>query len=217
MRNIQIAGLSLVAVALSAFAASSAFALESTWLVGGVKPTTQVATDSIGELLLEDTKGGPFGEKSAVLCTGTDEGFVGPGPADETTKVTVTKCVVVTLCENSPEVKAEALNLPWNTKIELIGAVFYDDITAKVGEVSYKTSCTLFGITVEDACKLALARVLVINAGNNVEIEALDTDADQPSANCSRGGAGTGKIDTDTLANNLVLTVSGASLAVSEG
>ncbi|MFZ1155540.1 MAG: hypothetical protein WAN93_11605, partial [Solirubrobacteraceae bacterium] len=141
MKRSYLIGLTLVAVlASTAFAASSAFALESTWLVSGVKPTAANNVDSEGEILLEDMKGGIFGEAVDVLCLVLDLGTVGPGPADTVTSVTLEECETMSgIC---PSPVATAANLPWNTKVELVGTVFYDDIVAVTGEAGYTVSCS---------------------------------------------------------------------------
>src|SRR5882724_6982273 len=90
MRNRHILGLALfAALALSAVAASSAFALESTWLIGGVKPTaaTAVLSESVGKIKLED-----MSKATVVECEATDEGTVGPGPADKVTAIAFANC-----------------------------------------------------------------------------------------------------------------------------
>jgi hypothetical protein len=214
MRKIHVIGLALAAVfAYSAFSVASAMALESVWLVDGVKAAAAEPVDSSGSLTLEDTKAGPFGEDVALTCEGTDAGSVGPGAADLTTAITVTKCKANKLCQESPEPKASALKLPWITKIELIGGVFYDDIVAETGEVEYLTTCTVIGVTIEDTCKLALGRALLENSGSNVNAVFNPADANQPNGNCSRGGNGTGLV-TGTDVN---LSTAGLTIAVSEG
>jgi hypothetical protein len=213
MKKIHIVGLALVAVfAVSAFAASSAFALESVWLVEGLKLTTAAAVDSSGKLILTDDKGGPFGEKVEVECEGTDQGTVGPGISDKLTNVLVTGCK--TLSGGCEKPNAEANNLPWNTTIELIGGVFYDDIKAGTGNVAYTVFCTFFGVPGNDTCEIALGRTLLENgAGGTVNAVFNKNDPNQPPATCSRGGAGEGLVDgTDNI-----LSTEGLALAVSEG
>jgi len=214
MRKLHMVGLALVAaVAFSAFSVASAFALESTWLVDGAKPAAAVAADSTGTLELEDTKAGPFGESVAITCEGTDEGTIGPGPADTETKITTSKCKASKLCSESPAPTATALKLPWTTKVELIGAAFYDDIVAGTGEVEYKTTCTVLGISIEDTCKLVLGRALLENNGSNVNAVFSKTDTNQPAGNCSRGGTGTGLVG----GTDLNLSTEGLTIAISEG
>jgi hypothetical protein len=195
----------------SAFSVSSAFGLESTWLVNGTKPTGATSVDAIFTLETEDTKVGPFGESGAVSCKGTGEGTIGPGAADTITKLGITDCTPVKICEIPTGLTF--LKLPWTTKVELIGAVFYDDIVASTGEVEYKFICTILGIKVEDTCKLALARSLLENTGSNVKGIFSKTDSNQPAVTCSRGGTGTGLL----MGSIEYLSTAGATIAVSEG
>jgi hypothetical protein len=213
MKKLHLIGLALVAVfAFSALSVTSAFALESTWLVKAAKPAAQVAVDSSGKLLLEDTKGGIFGEAVAVECEGTDSGFVGPGPQDLLETVTVGKCTTQSGICGEPS--ASAVNLPWLTSIELIGAKFYDDIVTEKAEkttVGYNVICNKI---VEDTCEVALARAeLTNNETGTVNAIFSGTDANQPVATCSRSKAATGLV----FGTDLNLTVSGEALAVSEG
>jgi hypothetical protein len=194
MRKIKVLGVAVIAlVALSAVAASSAFALESVWLVNGAKPTAAVATDSTGaNFLLEDTKSADI-----VCATVTDEGNVGPGAADKTTAVVFNNCVASgAACTVTP------LFLPWETKVELVGGVFKDKVT----KAGYKSECTILGIKVTDECKKEGGFIELSNLGTNVDANFLATE----EGTCTTGGIG--------LAVGLeeVLTVSGVSLAVSE-
>ncbi|HEX5309666.1 MAG TPA: hypothetical protein VFW38_11365 [Solirubrobacteraceae bacterium] len=212
MRKLQIVGLTLVAVfAMGALYASSAFAAESRWLVDGAIPTAahQVDSESSGPISLTDAKGGIFGEEVQVLCEGTDLGTVGPGPADTLESITVVKCVTDKGICGEPN--AEPINLPWTTSIELIGAVFYDDITTTVGNknVGYRVICNK---AVEDTCELALGRALLENSGNNVNAVFNSADANQPKGTCTRGGAGAGLVD----GIDIILSETGLTIAVSE-
>jgi hypothetical protein len=216
MKKIQLIGLALFAVfAFSAFAASSAFALESTWLVDGETLTVAHNVDSestAAGFSLADAKGGIFGEEVEVLCTGTDLGTVAPGKADTLSSITVTGCTVMKGICGTP-VTVEPINLPWNTSVVLIGSKFYDDTTTTVGnkKVGYKVVCNGF---IEDTCEAALAQPELANgAGGVVEAIFKSADANQPKANCSRGGAGTGLVN----GTDLILSEEGLTLAVSEG
>ena len=212
MRKLHIVGLALAAVfAFSAYAVSSAFAVESTWLVAAAKPAAQVAANSSGKLLLEDTEGGLLGGKVAIECEGTDSGFVGPGKEDLLEAVNVTKCVLQTGTCGEP--LASAINLPWLTTIGLIGAKYYDDIvTEKSGAttVGYNVICNKI---VEDACELTLARAeLVANGGGTVSAEFSGTDANQPVATCTRTKKETGLV----FGADLLSAAGGEALALSE-
>ncbi|MFZ1153326.1 MAG: hypothetical protein WAN93_00315 [Solirubrobacteraceae bacterium] len=213
MKRSYLIGLTLVAVlASTAFAASSAFALESTWLVSGAKPTAAVNVDSeSGSTSLEDVKGGIFGEAVAVTCKVLDKGTVGPGPADTVTAVTLEECATTKgIC---PSPVATAVNLPWNTKIELIGTAFYDDIVSSgVGNPGYTVSCS----GVVDTCTAMLGRPLdkENTAGGAVLVEFNPADTNQPAADCTKGGTGQGLVKgTQTI----LTEVAGLALAFSEG
>ncbi|MFZ1153328.1 MAG: hypothetical protein WAN93_00325, partial [Solirubrobacteraceae bacterium] len=111
-----------------------------------------------------------------------------------------------------PSPAATAANLPWNTKIELIGAAFYDDIVAATGEAGYTFSCS----GVVDTCTAPLGRALdkENTAGGMVLVEFNTEDGNQPTANCTKGGAKEGLfLGTITL----LLEVEGLALAFSEG
>jgi hypothetical protein len=200
-----------VALVFAAFSASSAFALESTWLVDGAKSAAAFAVDSVGELVLEDSKGGPFGEAISVECQMTDAGIVGPGRAGEISQITLSSCKGGKICGSPLSIVAS--HLLWETNIELIGSSFYDDIVAKSGEVGYTMQCTVFGFTVEDTCKWSLGRALLANSGSNVKMLFSTADVNQPSGNCTLGGTGTGLLSgIDTQ-----LSTEGLTIAVSEG
>jgi len=222
IRKISVVGLALVAVC--AMGASSAFALESVWLVATAKPTAQVAVDSEttliangGGLLLEDMKGGILLEAVDILCDGTDTGFVGPDStmsslASENLLETVTVNHCETMSGTCPEPKVEAINLPWLSTVELIGTAFYVNlVTEKSGAttVGYKVTCSI----ISDNCEAPLGRALLENLTNGTVAAIFNpTDVNQPPATCSRGGAEQGLVEGE----DILLTVSGAALAVSE-
>ena len=216
MRKLKLLGLAAVALlALSAYAASSAFAVESTWLVSGAVSGVQHAVDSestAAGFSLADAKGGIFGEEVEILCIGTDLGFVGPGKEDLLETITVTSCETMKgICS---EPLAVPINLPWLTTIELIGGVFYDDIvTEATGKTTVGYTVTCSG-TVEDTCETTLGRALLENvAGGTVNAVFSSADANQPKANCSRGGAGAGLVN----GTDVILSETGLTIAVSEG
>lgn len=198
-------------VALCLLYASSAFAVESTWLVDGAVSTVahEVDSESSGPIPLADAKGGIFGEEVEILCGGTDLGTIGAGKADRTESITVSSCVTDKgIC---PAPGAEPINLPWSTRIELISRIFYDDIIAAGGSgtVGYHVLCSKI---VEDTCELDLARALLENNGLGVNVVFSSTDANQPKANCTRGGAEAGLVN----GTDFVLSETGLTVAVSE-
>src|ERR1700684_4036483 len=138
MKKLNILGVVLVAVfAMSMVVVATASAVEfllALWLVGGVNVTANLATDSEGELLLEDTK--TLLGKVAVLCSGILDGTVGPESKDEVTKllslgtlhIEISTVVLVEqglLCTDQsggfcPEPLVWAEKLPWDTEAELM-------------------------------------------------------------------------------------------------
>lgn len=225
MKKIHRIGFTILAVsAFSVFTASSASALESVWLVNGVKPAAQVESDAVGLAFLEDTKGGTGGASLEVECEALEAGnagFVGPGPEDLIAKADFTKCLFIagksSPCETSMEPVAVPDNLPWLSTIELIGTKYYDDIVTEATgqtEIGWMVTCLVLGVNFSDLCSQTLARAELTNEANNTVDELFSsTDANQPAGNCTRGGAGTGLVD----ALYFVLPDNGMPLAVSEG
>jgi hypothetical protein len=229
-RTLGLAGLmALVAMlAVSAVAASSAFANpewgectkvkaapefkdslcneagrgEFTWKAFA----TTKAVSSKGRLELTDEKGGVFGEEIKVRCPknseaeGIDEGWVGPGSADEVTKITDAAGKVLINCEPvtgicPTPVTAEAIHLPWQTKLEVIGGEIRDVIVSGTGGApGWKVSCNGTIDTCEGSTNTAVS-----NVSTGVD---LTFDLKSPKVTCSRGGAGMGKVSgTDHVLN----------------
>jgi hypothetical protein len=192
MRKIQIIGLALVAMfAFSAFA-SSAWAADE-WLVGGNPVTTKVASTAEGSLKLCDDKGGIFGEKVCIECSGKSKGTIGPAAADEVTEVTdlagnkrITNCVNLENCGTAEAVEAE--NLPWPTKIVLEGTEFRDTVGAAGKEPGYFVECSSFGFKVQDLCE-GEANVKLENVAGGVNATF---EENRLPATCTRGGVGQG-------------------------
>jgi len=128
-------GLALLAIfAFSVVATATASAelfLLAEWLYNGAIIPSELLVESSGELLLEDNKV-PILGKAMVLCSGILDGFVGPGSADLITellnlgKEPISKVGLSGLAlegctnqENCPEPLVWAVNLPWETELEL--------------------------------------------------------------------------------------------------
>jgi hypothetical protein len=209
MRKIQIVGLALVAVfALSAVAASSAFAHE--WLFNG-QPITGTEKTVLSEstalnLLLEDMKGGVFGEAVDVLCSGLDEGKVGPGAADLVTTITdlagkVPPVSCETMSGTCPEPLASPDFLPWHTELFLNAKEEFRDLVGPGtgGEPGWNVTCKgIFGEPIEDLCT-GHTNVLVENAAENDVIATFDAVSMEEPANCGRGGAKEGLVEGSIL------------------
>jgi hypothetical protein len=236
MKKLYLLGLTAVVVlAFSALTVSSAFALESVWLVSGAVPTSQVhvllTTPAGTALRLEDTKAGLSGEPVAVECVVTGEealGFVGPDSTmlnlanedlQETGECLEGKFVAggTGPCETGMAPVITADNLPWLTTVELIGSSFYDDVVTEASgqtEVGWQVTCLVVGLNFSDLCTLTLGRALLSNEANGtVDVLFNSADVNQPKGNCERGGAESGLVDGLLIAEAL----EGLTLAVSEG
>jgi hypothetical protein len=207
MKKLYTVGLALAAVlAMAAISASAAFALESTWLVAGVKPAAAVASDTVnvGNTVLTDD-----GTGVSVTCSNvTSKGTIGPGPADETSSVTF----VTADCTSSQATvdNVTACHLPWATKVVLSGTEFLDSVTAKgAGSPCYLIEVSVAGILVDDTCEKAEATLTLANQTSTVN----GTFAEEEKGNCSIGGKEEGLIK----GVESILIESGSTLAVSEG
>ena len=75
--------------------------------------TTELVVSESGALKLKDSNVG--GQTIVVLCSGTDEGTIGPKQFDRITRITPTSCANEENCGGT--IKAEAVNLPWQTEL----------------------------------------------------------------------------------------------------
>jgi hypothetical protein len=175
MRKLQILAMALfVAFAFSVVVAASASAVE--WLDNGAAIGAAVKVDSETEvgnlLLLEDMKTGV-----ELLCSGTDEGTVGPGKADEITKITATGCVTDKGFCSNPE--ATPVNLPWKTELlEPVAGVWRDDISNATNNPGWDIKCG--GILVDEC--VGNSDTLITNVSLNL-VDSL-FDAGSPAAKC---------------------------------
>jgi hypothetical protein len=235
MRKFQLLGLAVFALlAFSVIAAtSSAFALESVWLVGGhraevktlvLSETIGINGDNTGVILLEDSKV-PLAGKVDILCSGIDEGWVGPGSLDEVTLITslsgsetTEKWIACTRsegCEADPTPpEARAVGLPWVTELLLEGTIFLDDIVGKAGEEAgwEVRKCLVFGTETSDKC-VSNASSADIDNTTEGDVIALFSPTFTTNALCTVGGAGSGIVEGEIL----IFMENEESLAVSEG
>jgi hypothetical protein len=127
-------------------------------------------------LLLKDMSAG-----SEIECPAgsvTSEGWVGPGAADKTTKVTFGVCSAPAEAENlaggkvknaCEQVEQLALeNLPWNTTLETINAEKWDTISSSgVGNPAYQITCRAAGIPgIKDLCEGVAAHPILVAVDN---------------------------------------------------
>jgi hypothetical protein len=219
MKKLQLVLMSLLAVfafgVLSAEVASAATFLLALWLVKGAEVTAALSVQSEGELLLEDTKGGLFLEAAAVLCSGILDGTVNPASLDVISELlTLSGTAVSTTplsgggltCTNEancPEPdKVWAVNLPWNTEVELVedtGGPFFADLIlphSGGGNPGWEVEC--FGIS--DECLAAEGAAQLTLSGSTLLgsfTEAFRELVGAPRATCTRGGASSGIVISD--------------------
>ncbi len=202
MRIIKMLGAAFVAVlALGAVAAAGASALE--WLLNG-KPITATTTVKLtGELLLKDDT-----EKVAVKCSGHDEGTVGPGAADEVTKITGLSgelnapCTVEegSLCESAT---AMAVNLPWATELVTVEGAIRDLITT--ANAGWAVTCETIIGPVVDTCE-GMTSTAMENVTGGV-LATFDAISKENPAECSRPKAKVGLVTGTNLIKNTATEV----------
>jgi hypothetical protein len=217
--------------AVLAATASAETTLPAEWLVGAAKITAKLATETVGLILLEDTK--TIAGAASVLCSGIAIGSVGPNGEDETTEILrlTTRLPVGTpltgnalICENEKTCAASTtespievwpVGLPWLTTLFLMeNGEILDLVTSGAAAklIGYELLCLVLGIDTVDECTSEDIEVPVINDANgNAEIpgEILAT----PNASCSQSKEKTGVNETDELAS--INLMSGELLAVS--
>jgi hypothetical protein len=230
----------LALFAFGAFMAASASAvtfLLAEWLVGGATVTTELNDSITEELLLEDNKV-PIIGSAAVLCSGSFDGWVGPNSLDWISEVLslngeaiATKltglsldCVAQKGCETNTTVLVWPLGLPWTTEVELMvdgtETFFVDLIKSSVAgeKVGWEIeNCLVLGSAMVDECsaETAVAR-LVLNGATllGVFTKTFTELAENPLANCEKGGAGSGVTEGE---GPFVLEGGGELSASSEG
>jgi hypothetical protein len=167
MLRVQIIGLALVsALMMSALAAGSASAENWQWLLfhseSGVHLllNKEELVETEGLVLLEDSKA----SGTQVHCHGFDLGTIGPHALDLVLSVTAeplgtNKSVSCTfdkvgLCKSGTTPTAEAVHLPWHTKLLELEGKPHDQILGNgAGRPGWKVKCTnILGGTTEDEC-----------------------------------------------------------------
>jgi hypothetical protein len=245
MGRLRLVGAALiVAFGFGVFAPVSASAilfLLSEWLANGSLVTSELSSETTGELLLEDSKI-LFG-KASVLCSGSLDGWVGPnslgwisemlmlaGVAVSTVVLsgTALECTTQSGCEASTKPKVWASNLGWETEVELMEegteAFFVNLILPHVGGGSpgWEIECTVLGTKIVDECtaaegvaELKLEGATLLEKFSKVFSEL----AVVKLANCSQGGAESGVIeggDSIVLRGGGELSVSSEGVEVGE-
>jgi hypothetical protein len=196
MHKIKIVGLAIVAVlAFGVVSVSSASAAEWLGKEGGALKKLTVAKKVNSEATLVLSSNG-----TELECEGMDRGTVGPGAADETTevlnkaltsKVVVCKILKPGLANCTAPAEAEAVNLPWKTK--LVSATDDQLESSGAGNPGWKVKC---GNGATNTCTKATAQLAVTNNGLTVGLAFNATEV----ATCTLG---TGKVSgTDTVVAN---------------
>ncbi len=214
MKKFHAVFLALFAVlAFGAVIASSASAettLAAQWLHNGAAVTTTLEGETAGSLLLEDT-----GAKATLLCSAIVDGEFLANGEFEVLKVLNSNgeeivlgglslsiaggnCTNVSGCGAPAEVWPEGL--PWKGHLFLKeSGAFAESITGSGtgGSFGYTSLCTVL-IDVEDTCTSTSGTIPV---ENDLEDAAIPSGAIlTPNANCTVGGSGTGKNESDELA-----------------
>jgi hypothetical protein len=213
--------------ALSTVLAVSAMTLASTasaqptytaavWFRGGVEVTTDLTAAESGELLLEDTEGGPTKLKVSVLCSGIIDGFVGDAGFDEDTElltlggesISVTplsgkslSCARENLCESS---KVWLVNLPWRSELlkwkEGANEGFVDlYLPGGSGRaIGWYTECTIVGVKATDECTTTQGAAETFAGGESIYSEANTLLFSGKLASCTASSKETGVIEGST-------------------
>jgi hypothetical protein len=221
MLRIQMIGLAIVsAMLMSAVAAGSASAENWQWLLFHSETGVHLLLNkeelvhTEGLLLLEDTKA--TGGAVQVHCHGFDLGTIGPHALDLVLSVTAeplgTKKSVpctfdkVGACKSGTTPTAEALHLPWHTKLLELEGKPHDQILGNgAGAPGWKVTCTNFiGGTTEDDCLEEPGKPNSPLVENDGALGVLATflkpgSAGSARAKCSVGGAEAGIVEGTVL------------------
>jgi hypothetical protein len=238
MKRFKLLGIVMLAVfafaAVLAASASAATFLLAEWLVGGTAVSTELLTESIGELLLEDTST-PLG-KADVLCSGNLEGWVGPNSLDWISEVlslsggaagntglsgTALVCVNQMNCE---EPLVWAAHLPWETEVELMEdtTVFFADLIlphSGGGQPGWEVECmkSLIG-PITDECTGPEGAVSELSLEGTTLLGNFSTAFTELAgiklATCSLGGENSGIVEGSAP---VILNEGGELTASSEG
>jgi hypothetical protein len=170
------------------------------WETKEVTETIEVTSSS--SLELEDQKA--TGGAVAVKCGGTDLGTIGAKGSDEISKIATSSCEFVGekhgSCEEASGATAEAINLPWVTKLEEntegeVRDVIESAVSGKTPGWSVK--CTVSGILkVTDECTGITNTGIRDTPAGTVEAEFEEISAEAP-VTCSIGGKGAGFVHGD--------------------
>jgi hypothetical protein len=155
------------------------------WLDKGAAINVAETVKVVFSVLLSDLK-----EKSAVRCTGTGTGLVGPKSNGEFTKLTVRECITQGACEEpvgGPVIKARAEKTPWKTQLVLNGGgITQDQFTNETG---WTVECLVLGVNAVDTCTWPanVPELLAEKIAAPVDF-AFPIASNENKGNCNKGG-----------------------------
>jgi hypothetical protein len=163
------------------------------WETQGLAETVEVTSSSTG-LELEDSK-----EGTAITCAGTGLGTAGANGAGSAIRVTVSKCKIVAGKAGSCEepLTAEAVNLPWATKLTETGSEVREEMTSIVAGKApgYAIECEVGGILkVTDECTGNITTKIGNNRSEGTVEAEFDAKSEGEKGNCTVGGASSGRV-----------------------
>jgi len=227
MRKIKIGTVLFAVFAFSAFVTASAFAVSADEFLISGEPAlagTQLLsqTNSSTDLLLEDMKGGIFGEAVHITCSGENLAEVESaqkililaifplGGTDPMEGATAIKCTTNAGTCGEPE--ALAVHLPWLDAVEELSVLTEGTQRVTVesggsGAPGWTVTCNKI---VEDECT-GESTVLVENVESMVNA-TFETVSNEKAATCTRGGAKEGLVEGTILFES---TTAGLAVAVS--
>lgn len=210
------------------------------WLFNGGAVTTELLTETTGELLLEDNKV-PILGKAAVVCSGILDGWIGPGSLDwvsevlllnGTTVVSTTpltgeavSCTDETNCE---EPLLWAVHLGWQTEVELwetesLGTFFINLILPHEGgeNPGWEIECmkSIVGAITDECTAPEAAAELTLEGATLLGTfsEAITLLAGLALGTCTQGGANSGVVVSEKGGGVIALNGGGEPTASSEG
>lgn len=168
------------------------------WLLSGVGLSKSIATTWKGKLSVSNS------ETIGIECEDTAEGTAGLYGGGTITKLTMSNCKSVQLCEKSEPMSIEALHLPWNTEMVSEGSAQDRIVGAGKGAPGFELSCRIFGGLKEtEECSGGLRAEATNGVGG---VNAVFDDPEKLS--CQKGKVGA------TLSGTQSITASGGTLEV---
>jgi hypothetical protein len=177
---------------------------------GAVAPAT---------LMLADTKVPVVGTVE-VTCSGEGLGSAGPGKFSRIDKIENITCSPGKNCESVKET-AKPLHLPWQGELEEVGTEKRNNLTGTGGGPGWAVTCKVLGFEKTDECTIEKGAFTVgfpvktVTNNHFLLLALLDFTAQSPNANCTVGGAETGRIRGSTGYSMSVVTAGGLTVSTS--